>query len=169
MQINLSTQLPGDSGAVADMFRSEIFQRARARVTSTTLDSLLISDDGESGSAPFEIRSTRAVPADMISPKYRGFVRGGLRLEITETWGPREAQGVRRGQMVMKVVGIPAAVTGSLELRDTATGSTYDMCAQIRATIPLMGAKIEAAAAQVAQKIWDAETRLALTYLSDKN
>ena len=73
----------------------------------------------------------------------------GPELTIKEhvDWGDAAADGARTGALTMTVLGQPVSLKGELRLRPGGRGTTVDLQGQLKVAIPLLGRKLEQAAA----------------------
>lgn len=88
--------------------------------------------------------SRRGLPAPDNLKTFTGSV-----LTIVEdiTWGAAAADGSRRGDLVLTVDGQPARMTGTVDLAPHGAGSRVTVNGDLKVSIPLVGKKMEKAAA----------------------
>lgn len=72
----------------------------------------------------------------------KGFVGDGLRIHEERTW-TLESESLVRGTMSLRVHGQPVSMDAVVELRSEASGSLITVEADVRASVPLLGGKIE--------------------------
>jgi hypothetical protein len=61
----------------------------------------------------------------------------------TYLWGPPDEDGFRKGTWSADAKGAPVSVGGSTEIRSTASGSCHVYTGEVRASVPLVGGKLE--------------------------
>ena len=73
----------------------------------------------------------------------------GARLSITETyqWDAPRADGSREGTLTVEAAGAPVAMRGIVHLEPVQEGTNLNISGDLRAHIPLIGGRIERAAA----------------------
>lgn len=72
----------------------------------------------------------------------KGFVGDGLRIHEERTW-TLESESLAHGTMSLRVHGQPVSMDAVVELRSEASGSLITVEADVRASVPLLGGKIE--------------------------
>jgi hypothetical protein len=73
----------------------------------------------------------------------------GDQLTVIEdvSWGDASADGARTGELTMTILGQPVKLTGVLQLAPGGRGTVVDLKGELRVAIPLLGRKLEQAAA----------------------
>jgi hypothetical protein len=88
-----------------------------------------------------EITSSRTVAADL--PTFaRSVVGDHLRIRETHVWGP-DADGAREGTFEATFDGTPVVMRGRLRLVADGAGAVATLEGQIKASVPLVGRKVE--------------------------
>ena len=101
----------------------------------------LLEHNSTNGDTRFRLR--HAVPATDLPSAIRGFLKGDLMIERTETW-QRAEDGSHVGTVEAGVPGVPGHIRGTMRLSDdTDGGSTILMEGQVVVNIPLLGGKVE--------------------------
>ncbi|MGL5864588.1 MAG: DUF2505 domain-containing protein [Dermatophilaceae bacterium] len=110
------------------------------------------------------VRTERDLPATGLPDVARSFV--GDRLTVVEVleWIPDG--GGHRAALTLHVSGAPLTLTGTLTLGPSGAGSTECLDAELRATVPFIGAKIERSAAVPIRAAFDIEIELLRTWLT---
>ena len=104
----------------------------------------------------FSIETSREVPVEV--PKVlRGMLGEWNTLLQTERWAPA-GKNTYANELQMEVRGVPAAMHGRMKLSAQGTGCVNEVEITIRASVPLIGGKLEQFAAR------DAEANLAAEY-----
>jgi hypothetical protein len=95
----------------------------------------------ESGDDGFSIEVSREVPLDVP-----GFLRGMLGewnlLLQNERW-TEAGKGVYTNELEIEARGVPAAMTGTMRLSASGKGCVNEVAITIRASVPLIGGKLE--------------------------
>lgn len=89
----------------------------------------------------------RDLPTDSLPDFAKSLV--GTSLSITETydWGGARPNGSRRGELTVEVAGAPIAMRGKVEMVPAGAGTTIRIDGDLKASIPLLGGRVERAAA----------------------
>jgi hypothetical protein len=111
------------------------------------------------------IVSRRKLPADL--PSYaKALVGDFLRLTETRTFGAAAADGSRRGSVSVAIDGAPITIEGPLKLEPTPDGSIVMIKAEVKASVPFVGGKLEKFAADNITDFLRVEEKVAAKYLS---
>jgi Protein of unknown function (DUF2505) len=125
------------------MLSDQAFQERKAAATGALSHSVSITARG----ADTVIVSKRAMPTDQLPDFVKSFVGKELHLTETSTWGAAAADGSRRGRLIVTVGGAPITLDASLTLTPLGEGSRELVEGELKAKVPLLGGKIEQAAA----------------------
>ncbi|MFP5416034.1 MAG: DUF2505 domain-containing protein [Actinomycetes bacterium] len=155
MQFTNRQVFPADPHVVHAMVTDEDFL-SHAAVEMGALDARVAADATRS-----------AVHASVEPPAgVRPFV--GPRLSIVQemTWGQAAADGSRDGILSITVAGAPVTMRGTARLEPTASGSTITYDGELTVNVPLVGARIEQAAAPALLEALEAQGRVGRTWLT---
>ncbi len=133
--------LAGPADVLA-MLLTEEFQHQVCQQTGASSHEVSISGSAVSGSV---ISTTRTLPADQLPDFVRSFAGGHLTVRRVDTWDPITTSGTR-GRIVVEILGTPVRFSGDLSLLATGTGTTEEVQGELKASVPLLGRKIEQAA-----------------------
>ena len=91
--------------------------------------------------------TTRDLPSDGLPDFAKSLI--GSTLSVTETyeWGAAQDGGVRSGTLTVEVRGAPVALRSTVRLAPSGAGTTISIDGDLKASIPLLGGKVEKAAA----------------------
>jgi len=105
-----------------------------------------------------------------VGPSIPDFVKSlvGPTLMITQTddWAGPGPDGVRTGTTVAEIAGAPVRFTAALRLEPTATGARQAVAGELKASVPLVGGKIERAAEPAILAAIRAEQRTSTAWLT---
>ncbi len=132
----------GDPAAVFTMMTDTAFQERVCRATGA-LDHDVSIEEFDDGSATITTR--RTMPTDRVPDFVRTFVGQTLVVEEIDDWGPPGPDGAREGTIVVEIKGAPVRLAGSLALRPAGGGSVHSVDGDVKASVPLVGGKIEKA------------------------
>ena len=94
----------------------------------------------------------------------------GARLSITETyqWGAPRADGSREGTLTVEAAGAPVAMRGTVHLEPVQDGTNLNIDGDLKAHIPLIGGRIEKAAAPAFIRALRSEHESARRWLAER-
>lgn len=105
----------------------------------------VVDVDGDA-SGPFTVTTARTMPTDDFPDVAKKFVGDTIVIEQVDTWEAAGADGSRRGTIALRIKGLPLALDGSLGLRADGAGSVETVDGDLKASVPLIGGKLERAA-----------------------
>src|SRR6478752_4133215 len=119
------------------MFVDSDYVRARAEATGGTDIEAAVTEIGDT----IEITNSRTVVAELPSFA-RSMVGDSVRITESHLWGP-DADGSREGTFEAGFGSVPVTLRGRLRLVADGAGAIATLEGQIKATVPLVGRKIE--------------------------
>jgi hypothetical protein len=144
MHLSAEINYPGaDPTTVFSMITDRAFQERKCVATGSLAYEVQVQtydDDTVS------VTTHRTLPSDEVPEFMRRFVGGAVRVVEQGDWQPAEDTGARRGSIVVEMSGIPVRLTGELSLRPFGDGTVYEVDGDLKASVPLIGGKIEKAA-----------------------
>ena len=111
------------------------------------------------------IVSTRNMPSDGFPHFVRSMVGETLAVTETQDWGQPGADGVRHGRLTVAIAGAPVALSAALSLTPGGEGCVETIEGDLKASIPLIGPKIEQAAAPAIQGAIRVESKTGKAWL----
>ncbi len=97
-----------------------------------------VEEDGEK----VRISSGRKLPA-VIPSAAKKFVGESITVDEVHTWRQPDASGSYQGTVEASFGGAPMAVEGTLDLNPDGTGSVLEVYIKVKASVPLVGGKLE--------------------------
>ena len=144
MKIATTMEYAASPEEVFAVLTDQAFQEAKCAATAAIRYTASVKESG--GGAV--ITTERILPADDLPDFAKNMVGETLKVVETQTWGAASADGSRSGTVEMSVSGAPVALNGTLGLAPGGPGSIEHLDAELKAKIPLIGGKIEKAAAK---------------------
>jgi len=92
------------------------------------------------------VTTRRDLPTDQVPDFVRRFVGETLTVVRVDTWAAAGADGSRRGEMAVEIAGAPVRLTGTLSLTPDGAATVEDVDGDLKASVPLVGGKVEKAA-----------------------
>jgi uncharacterized protein YndB with AHSA1/START domain len=163
MQISEIIDYAATPDEVFVMIADEDFQNRKCVATGALRHTVSIRAQGDQTI----ITSTRDMPSDRFPSFVRSIVGETLAVTETQEWGPSTRDGARHGKLTVHIHGAPITLHATLSLAAGGLGTVEDVEGDLRASIPILGGKVEQAAAPAIQaairiegktgKIWFAE------------
>ncbi len=144
MKIATTMEYAATPQEVFAVLTDQAFQEAKCAATAAIKYTASVKESG--GGAV--ITTERILPSDDLPDFAKNMVGETLKVVETQTWGAASADGSRTGTVEMTVSGVPVALNGTLALAAGGPGSVEHLDAELKAKIPLVGGKIEKAAAK---------------------
>jgi hypothetical protein len=131
---------------VMQVIADPAFQDEKCRQTGALSHEVSVTGPGDRT----VIDTVRNMPMDSIPDFARSFLRGKLQVHEVQDWGPAGADGSRDGRLTVEIANNPMKLNGTLAMRPDGAGgngTTVAIRSQLKANMPLIGAKAEQAAA----------------------
>jgi Protein of unknown function (DUF2505) len=113
------------------------------------------------------ITTSRTLPTDRVPDAFRTLLGGKLVVEQTESWTAPAADLSRTGTVAATIPGAPLKMTGTLALRPDGHGGTIEtVMADLKASVPLIGGRIEKAAEPALRSAIEVEQRIGREWLA---
>ena len=138
------------------------FQEAKCAATAALSYTASVEAKGDQT----VITTERVLPSDGLPDFAKSLVGQTLKVLERQTWGPAGGDGSRSGTVEMTVSGAPLALKGTLALGPGGPGSVEKLDADLKASIPLIGGKIEKAAAPPIEDAIRIESKTAAEWLA---
>jgi Protein of unknown function (DUF2505) len=143
MKISSTVEYAATPEAVFAMLSNEDFQARKCVATGARRHSVSISAQGDRT----VIVSSRDLPTDDFPDFVKRMVGATLAIRETQDWGPPGTDGARQGLLTVDIAGAPIDLAGTLSLAPGGQGTVETVEGDLKAGIPLIGGKIENAAA----------------------
>jgi hypothetical protein len=154
-RFSVSYDIPADVETAYAAISSERWASGKAAALGD--DSKVVSRDVGAGDAVTLVVS-RKLP-DGIPGFLQKFLPSDGRVKQTDTWGAASG-GARAGSWKAETPGSPVKVGGTMRLEPAASGCTYVVEGEIKASIPLIGGKAEDVAVGMTQKLTASEAEV---------
>jgi hypothetical protein len=137
-------EYPAAPDAVFAVMCEQSFQDAKCDATTTGTWTADVKTSGDRR----VISTERHLPTDGLPDIARSFVGDTLTVIEVQTWGAAAPDGSRTADLNLHVKGAPMTLKGSIRLSPKGSGSVQEVVADLRAGVPLIGGKLEKAAAE---------------------
>lgn len=123
---------------------------------------------GGASSQQVEVRGeTTTVTMALPAPdQARRFVGDNLSVHQVVVWGPAAADGSRQGTLDLTVDRMPVDMKGRATMAPTASGTDVTYLAELKVNIPLLGRKLEQAAAPSITQALQVQQQVGNEYLA---
>lgn len=142
MQVSARIIYPAGPEAVFAMLTDETFLAQVCTATGAVRHEVAVVLAG--GGA--RVTTRRELPTDQVPDFVRRFVGDTLTVVRVDTWAAAGADGSRRGEMAVEIAGAPVRLTGTLALTPDGATTVEDVDGDLKASVPLVGGKVEKAA-----------------------
>ncbi|MBV7432726.1 DUF2505 domain-containing protein [Dermabacteraceae bacterium TAE3-ERU5] len=163
MKFSATMHLNGTPQQVAAMYADPEYHLQRSNLVGVKETETEVT--GELAHA-FTVRSTRGVDTSALPAPAAQFLGSHLRVVETQEWYEPEADGSRRTIMSYEVGGAPVKIRSDVILKPQGESTLVEVTGEFKVAIPLLGGKIEKAAAEHTQKLFAREEACANEYLA---
>jgi hypothetical protein len=137
--LSVRLDLPADAAGAFTLLTDPGYVEVVALGTGGVDPEIAVTRDEGGGTTTV---SARSLPAEV--PSYaKPFVGDTVRITETRVYGTADADGSRRGTLEVSFGTAPVAITGTLQLRPTATGTEVLVELSVKASVPFVGGKVE--------------------------
>lgn len=163
MKIQDEIRYEASPDAVAAMLADPAFvadKCARTGAIDHTVDV-----DGEA-SGPFTVTTARTMATDDFPDVAKKLVGDTIVIHEVDTWEAAAADGSRRGTITLRIKGAPLVLNGILALRADGAGTAQTVDGDLKASVPLIGGKLEKAAEPAVRSAMRKEHEAGREYLA---
>jgi hypothetical protein len=161
MKIAKTLEYTAAPDAVFAVLSDPTFQEAKCAATAAIRYTANVAHDA----GRTIITTERVLPSDGLPDFAKSMVGETLKVTETQDWGPPAADGSRQGTVQMSVAGAPISLNGTLALAAGGPGTVEQLDSELKARVPLIGGKIEKAAAPPIEEAIVIEHRTAQEWL----
>ena len=163
MRLSAEIRYDADPAAVFAMLTDAAFQERKCAATGA-LDHEVEIDEYDDGSAA--IRTSRTMPTDQVPDFVRTFVGQTLTVAQVDDWQPPAADGSRDGTAVVEIKGAPVRLAAAMTLHADGAGTRQTIDGDLKASVPLLGGRIEKAVEPALQAAIRVEQREGRAWLA---
>lgn len=140
MDLRAEINYPTDDPAVAYALVVDPEFRAEVCKATQALDFDVSVDEHDGGGATVTI--DRLMPAD-LPDAMKKLVGETVKIVQTEEWGAPDAGGQRSADLLIRIVGQPATMTGAVQMTRTGDSVTSFIRGDVKVAVPFFGKKVE--------------------------
>ena len=164
MRVSRREELDGSPEEVYAVLTDPAFQEAKCEAT-TAGDGHAVEVTPRTVGA--RVRTERTLPSNGLPDVARSFVGDHLIIVEVHEWSAPGPDGSRESALDLHVKGAPLTLKGTLRLVPRGGGTLEVLDAELKANVPLIGGRVEKAAAGPISTAIDIETRLLREHLAD--
>jgi Protein of unknown function (DUF2505) len=163
VRLTTREELDGTVDEVHALLTDQAFQEAKCAATT---DGGATSVDITRNAGGQRVRTTRELPSDGLPDVAKSFVGDHLTVIEVQDWSGPAADGSRESALDIHVKGAPLTIKGTLRLEPSGAGTAEVLDAELKANVPLIGGRLEKAAAAPINTAIEIETRLLREWLA---
>ena len=164
MQLRADIRYDADPERVFAMLIDPGFQEAKCVATGAIEHSVAVSEHDDGGAT---IVSRRSMPTDRVPDFVRSFLGTTLDLTETQVWSAAGEDGSRTGSLTVQIQGAPVKFTASTALAAEGAGTHQPIEGDLKASVPLIGGKIEQSAEPAVSAAIRVEQRTGTSWLAE--
>lgn len=163
MHLNAEIVYPGATPEVVfAMITDRAFQERKCASSGSLAYQVDVRTHADGTAA---VTTDRTLPADEVPEFVRRFVGGTVRVLESIDWQGPGTDGSRDGTIVVEIAGAPVQLTGQVSLRRFGDGTVHEVDGDLKASVPLIGGRIEKAAEPAVRAALDVEERTGREWL----
>jgi len=162
VKIAKSIEYAASPEEVFAVLTDQAFQEAECAATGAIRHTATVTTEADRT----VITTERVLPTSGMPDFAKNMVGETLKVTESQDWGPADGDGSREGTVSMAVAGVPVALKGTLSLAPGGAGTVEAIDADLKASVPLIGGKIEKAAAPPVEDAITIEQRVAQEWLA---
>ncbi|TWP33677.1 DUF2505 domain-containing protein [Leekyejoonella antrihumi] len=162
MRISEKWTYAADADQVWAMTTDQTFQDKKCADAGSLSSSASVTEAGETT----EIRNEREMLTEGIPDVLKKLIGQTVRVTETQTWSAPDEGGVRTADVDVLIKGQPITMRGKIVMRPEGEATTLTLEANLKAGIPLIGGKLEKAAAPSILDAIHSEQRTGTAYLT---
>ena len=143
MRVEDTIHYPATPHEVAAMLADPAFVERKMVATHAISHEIEVTGDAE---GPFTVTTRRTMSTSELPDIAQKFVGETLDVRQVESWDAAGPDGSRAGTVVVEIIGAPMRLTGTLRLAPDTGGTTETLAGDLKASVPLVGGKLEKAA-----------------------
>ena len=162
MRITERIEHTADPTRVYAMLVDADYQHERCRRSGSTEHEVTLEEvpDG------LIVVTRRRMTTEGFPDAVKGFVGSSLAVVETMQWGPADEDGTRQAAYTLDVEGTPVEMTGGIHLTPGGAGTVHLVDGELKAHVPLFGARIEEAVKPVITRAVALEESLGREWLA---
>jgi hypothetical protein len=165
VRLSAEIRYDADPAAVFAMLTDAAFQERKCAATGALESEVEIERFPDGGAT---IRTRRTMPTDQMPDFARSFVGRSVDVVQVDDFGAPDGGGRREGTVVVEIKGAPVRFAGSLVLGASPEGTLETVDGDIKASVPLVGGRMERALEPALRSAIRVEQREGTAWLSTR-
>jgi len=165
VRLSAEIRYDADPAAVFAMLTDAAFQERKCAATGALESEVEIERFHDGGAT---IRTRRTMPTDQMPDFARSFVGRSVDVVQVDDFGAPDGGGRREGTVVVEIKGAPVRFAGSLVLGASPEGTLETVDGDIKASVPLVGGRMERALEPALRSAIRVEQREGTAWLSTR-
>jgi hypothetical protein len=162
MDLRSALRYPADPAAAFAMLADPAFLERKAVATGSLTHAGSVQPSPPGGATISLMRVLPAALPDFV----RSFVGDTVEIHQTDVWNAPAADGSRTGTIEANISGAPVTIRGAMALEPDGSGTRHSITAVIKASVPLVGGKIEKTVIEIVHKAIEKEGEAGTAWLS---
>lgn len=143
MRVDAEISYPAGPTEVAAMLADTAFLERYCAATGAVRHTVEVVGDADGA---FTVTTVRTMPTDDFPDVARRFVGDTVDIRQVDEWQAAGSGGSRSGTTTVEISGAPLRLAGDLRLSPGGDGTTQSVTGDLKASVPLIGGKLEKAA-----------------------
>lgn len=144
MHVDAEIRYATSPARVAEMLADSGFVERKCVAMGATRHTVLVEGDP---TGAFTVTSSRTLPTTDFPDVARRFVGDTVTIRQVDAWQEAGVDGGREGTVLVEIVGAPLKMSGGQWLRPDGDACVQTVDGDLKASVPLVGGKLEKAAA----------------------
>jgi hypothetical protein len=163
VRLRAEIRYDADPAAVFAMLTDAAFQERKCAATGALESEVEIERFPDGGAT---IRTRRTMPTDQIPDFARSFVGRTIDVVQVDDFGAPDVDDRREGSVIVEIKGVPVRFAGSLALGAASAGTLETVDGDVKASVPLVGGRLERALEPALQAAIRVEQREGIAWLA---
>ena len=165
MRFEAEIRYPASPDAVGGMLADRSFVDRKCAATGAIRHTVDVQGDA---SGTFTVTTVRTMPTDDFPDVARTFVGDTVDIRQVDSWNAPSADGTRVGTITVEITGAPLRLRGTLALANGGKGTVETVAGDLKASVPIIGGKLEKAAEPALKAAIRSEERVGTQWLSSR-
>ncbi len=162
MKISTAIDYAASPAEVYEMLTDPAFQELKCDKMGSTSREVSVTPNGDGD----VVVASRTAPTDDFPDFAKSMIGSSITIVETFTWGPPAADDAREGTLTVAVGDAPLGMSATVSIAPGGPGTVMTIDGDLKARIPIIGGKIEKAAAPAIQRAIRIEHRTGQGWLA---
>lgn len=163
MHVDAEIRYDASPEQVAAMLADEDFVEAKCVAMGALKHTVLVEGDARGA---FTVTYSRTMPTNDFPEAARRFVGDTVVIRQVDDWREPDADGSREGTLSVEITGAPVRLSGTQRLSPEGAGTVQAVDGDLKASVPIVGGKLEKAAEPALRAAMRTENRTGREWLA---